>query len=256
VTFAAGLACEGYKPYCAIYSTFLQRAYDQVVHDVAIQSLPVRFAIDRAGLVGADGPTHAGAFDVAFLANLPNFVIMAPSDEVELCRMIATSVEINDRPSAFRYPRGEGKGLTIPVNTKPLEIGKGRIIQQGKKIAILSLGTRLDEVVKASEKIKLQYNTEITIADARFAKPIDTDLVAQLVKNHKIVLTIEEGSVGGFGSLVQQYVSEQGILPTGHRLQSMILPDCFIEHASPESMYHQAGLDADSILKILIPYLK
>lgn len=255
VTFAAGMACEGYKPYVALYSTFLQRAYDQVVHDVAIQSLPVRFAIDRAGLVGADGPTHAGAFDVAFLANLPNFVVMAASDEVELARMIATSAQINDRPSAFRYPRGEALGLKIPANPEPLEIGKGRMISEGKKVAILSLGTRLEEVKKAAEILNKEHKITPTIADARFAKPFDTALVEQLMANHSLLITIEEGAVGGFGSLVQQYLTERNLVTHKHKLHSLVLPDRFIEHNTPEAMYTQAGLDADAIVHAVVESL-
>ncbi len=256
VTFAAGLACEGYKPFCAIYSTFLQRAYDQIVHDVAIQSLPVRFAIDRAGLVGADGPTHAGAFDVAFLSNLPNMVVMAASDELELARMVATSVGINDRPCAFRYPRGEGLGLEISEQVEPLEIGKGRVIEEGTQVAILSLGTRLEEVKKAAEKLKLQCNIHPTIVDARFAKPFDEALVEQLLHKHELLVTIEEGAVGGFGSLVQQFATDKNLLDSKHHIRSMVLPDVFIDHQSPEAMYHEAALDADAIVKLVAGFFK
>ena len=246
VTFAAGLATEGYKPYAAIYSTFLQRAYDQVVHDVAIQSLPVRFAIDRAGLVGADGPTHAGSFDITYLTTLPNFVVMAASDESELVKMINTSVHINDRPSAFRYPRGNGTGVTLPPINELLEIGKGRVVLEGKKAAILNFGTRLEECKKASE-ILSKKGINITIIDARFAKPLDEKLIMEAANNHEALITIEEGSVGGFGSHVMQFLSDRGVFDKGLKFRSMILPDIFIDQDTPEKMYEKAGLDSLSI---------
>jgi 1-deoxy-D-xylulose-5-phosphate synthase len=248
VTFAAGLASEGYKPFCAIYSTFLQRGYDQVVHDVAIQSLPVRFAIDRAGLVGADGATHAGSFDNTYLGCLPNFVIMAASDEAELVHMVATQVAINDRPSALRYPRGEGRGVEMPEIGIPLEIGKGRVIREGKKVALLSFGTRLAECEKAADELAA-HGLSATIADARFMKPLDEELVLKLARDHEILITIEEGSIGGFGSHVMQYVLEQGLLDSGMlRMRSMVLPDEFLDHDTPAAMYARAGLDAKSIV--------
>ena len=247
VTFAAGLATEGYKPYAAIYSTFLQRAYDQVVHDVAIQSLPVRFAIDRAGLVGADGPTHAGSFDITYLSTLPNFVVMAASDESELVKMINTSVHINDRPSAFRYPRGNGVGVEMPSINEIIEIGKGRIIKEGKKVAILNFGTRLQECKKASE-ILSKKGIDMTIVDARFAKPLDEKLIIEIANNHEVIISIEEGSIGGFGSHVMQLLSERGVFDKGLKFRSMILPDLFIDQDSPEKMYEKAGLDSLSIV--------
>ncbi|MEZ5763378.1 MAG: 1-deoxy-D-xylulose-5-phosphate synthase [Xanthobacteraceae bacterium] len=248
VTFAAGLATEGYKPFCAIYSTFLQRGYDQVVHDVAIQNLPVRFGIDRAGLVGADGATHAGSFDNAYLGCLPNFVIMAASDEAELVHMVATQVAINDRPSALRYPRGEGRGVEMPEVGIPLEIGKGRIVRQGSKVALLSFGTRLAECEKAADELdKLGLST--TIADARFMKPLDVDLVLKLANEHEVLITIEEGSIGGFGSHVLQTLSEHGALDKGLRVRAMVLPDVFLDHDSPNAMYALAGLDSKGIVK-------
>ncbi len=246
VTFAAGLATEGYKPYAAIYSTFLQRAYDQVVHDVAIQSLPVRFAIDRAGLVGADGPTHAGSFDITYLSTLPNFVVMAASDESELVKMINTSVHINDRPTAFRYPRGNGIGVEIPSINELLEIGKGRIIKEGKKVAILNFGTRLEECKKASE-ILSKKGIDITILDARFVKPLDKKLIMEAANNHEVLISIEEGSIGGFGSHVMQFLSDRGVFDKGLKFRSMILPDLFIDQDTPEKMYEKAGLDSLSI---------
>lgn len=250
VTFAAGLACEGYKPFVALYSTFLQRAYDQVVHDVAIQSLPVRFAIDRAGLVGADGPTHAGSFDITYLASLPNMVVMAPSDEAELVHMVATAASINDRPSAFRYPRGEGTGVPLPEKGEILPIGKGRLISQSNNgdIAILSLGTRLEEARKAAELLEKE-GIGVTLADARFVKPLDEALVTQLAHNHKLLLTVEEGAVGGFGSHVLQFLSQAGLLDK-LRVRTLYLPDEFIEHNSPYVMYEQAGLNASGIVKV------
>ena len=248
VTFAAGLATEGYKPFCAIYSTFLQRGYDQVVHDVAIQRLPVRFAMDRAGLVGADGPTHAGSFDLAYLGCLPGFVIMAAADEADLVHMVATQVAINDRPSALRYPRGEGVGVEMPAEGKPLEIGKGRIIREGSKIAILSLGTRLADSLKAAEELA-SYGLSTTVADARFAKPLDTDLVLRLANEHEVLITIEEGAIGGFAAQVFQTLSDNGALDKGLKIRSMVLPDIFIDHDSPNAMYAKAGLDAKGIVK-------
>ena len=248
VTFAAGLATEGYKPYAAIYSTFLQRAYDQVVHDVALQSLPVRFAIDRAGLVGADGPTHAGSFDITYLATLPNFVVMAASDEAELVKMINTSIDINDRPSAFRYPRGNGIGVELPSLNEKLVIGKARIIKEGKKVALLNFGTRLEECKKASEKLSLK-GIDCTIVDARFAKPLDEKLIMEVATNHEVLITIEEGSIGGFGSHVMQILSDRGVFDTGLKFRSMILPDIFIDQDTPDKMYEVAGLDNLSIVK-------
>ncbi len=247
VTFAAGLATEGYKPYAAIYSTFLQRAYDQVVHDVALQSLPVRFAIDRAGLVGADGPTHAGSFDITYLSTLPNFVVMAASDEAELVKMINTSVHINDRPSAFRYPRGNGQGVDLPSLKEVLEIGKARVIKEGKKVALLNFGTRLAECRKASEKLSAD-GIECSIIDARFAKPLDKKLIMEIATNHEVLITIEEGSVGGFGSHVMQLLSDRGVFDTGLKFRSMFLPDLFIDQDTPEKMYELAGLDCLSIV--------
>ena len=246
ITFAAGLATEGFKPYAAIYSTFLQRAYDQVVHDVALQSLPVRFAIDRAGLVGADGPTHAGSFDITYLSTLPNFVVMAASDESELVKMINTSVNINDRPSAFRYPRGNGTGVELPSIKETLEIGKGRVIKEGKKIALINFGTRLEECKKASEKL-LKKDIDCTIIDARFAKPLDEKLIMEVASNHEVLITIEEGSIGGFGSHVMQFLSDRGVFDRGLKFRSMILPDIFIDQDTPEKMYETAGLDSSSI---------
>jgi 1-deoxy-D-xylulose-5-phosphate synthase len=248
VTFAAGMATEGMKPFCAIYSTFLQRAYDQVVHDVAIQSLPVRFAMDRAGLVGADGATHAGSFDIAYLAALPNFVIMAPSDEAELVHMVATAAQIDDRPSALRYPRGEGLGIARPAEGIPLEIGKGRIVKEGTGIAILSFGTRMKEVLLAAERMA-GYGLSPTIADARFAKPLDTDLIRRLAKEHEVLITIEEGSAGGFGSHVMQFLAWDGLIDRGLKVRPMTLPDVFQDQDTPERMYAHAGLDADGIVR-------
>ncbi|WP_333867014.1 1-deoxy-D-xylulose-5-phosphate synthase [Cypionkella sp.] len=246
VTFSAGLAAGGMKPFCTIYSTFLQRGYDQVVHDVAIQRLPVRFAIDRAGLVGADGATHAGSFDVAFLANLPGMVVMAAADEAELMHMVATAAAHNDGPIAFRYPRGEGTGVEMPARGTPLEIGKGRIIQQGAKVALLSFGTRLSEVQKAAESLAAQGITP-TIADARFAKPLDREMILTLARDHAALITIEEGAVGGFGSHVAQLLADEGVFDRGLKFRSMVLPDIFIDQASPEAMYQVAGMDAAQI---------
>ena len=248
VTFAAGLATENFKPYAAIYSTFLQRAYDQVVHDVAIQCLPVRFAIDRAGLVGADGPTHAGSFDVTYLSTLPNFVVMAASDEAELVRMINTSVSINDRPSAFRYPRGNGIGVRLPEINEILEIGKGKIILEGKNLAILNFGARLNECKKASEILKKKGIT-ISIFDARFSKPLDEKLIIELASNHEAIITIEEGSIGGFGSHVAKLLSDRGFFDKGLKFRSMMLPDKFLDQDTPDNMYKAAGLDCESIVQ-------
>jgi len=249
VTFCAGLAADGLKPFAAIYSTFLQRAYDQVVHDVAIQSLPVRFAMDRAGLVGADGPTHAGSFDITYLATLPGFVVMAAADEVELMHMVATAAQIDDRPSAFRYPRGEGWGLERPKMGTPLEIGKGRIVREGTTIALLSLGTRLAECLAAAERLSA-YGLSTTVADARFAKPLDHDLIRRLAREHEVVVTVEEGSIGGFAAQVMQYLATEGIFDQGLKFRPMILPDRFIDQDTPERMYEQAGLDAKSIVAV------
>jgi 1-deoxy-D-xylulose-5-phosphate synthase len=254
VTFAAGLAAEGYKPFAAIYSTFLQRAYDQVVHDVAIQRLPVRFAIDRAGLVGADGPTHAGAFDVAYLGCLPGFVLMAAADEAELKHMVATAAAIDDRPSALRYPRGDGVGLELPAEGVPLEIGKGRVVREGTTVALLSYGTRLAECLKAADQLA-GYGLSTTVADARFAKPLDTDLVARLARNHEVLLTVEEGSVGGFGSHVLQLLATEGLLDRGLKVRPMVLPDLFIDHDKPERMYEQAGLNAAQMVATVLATL-
>ena len=247
VTFAAGLACEGFKPFAAIYSTFLQRAYDQVVHDVAIQRLPVRFALDRAGLVGADGPTHAGSFDLAYLGCLPGFVIMAAADEAELVHMVATQAVIDDCPSALRYPRGEGVGVELPAEGKPLEIGKGRIVRTGSKVALLSLGTRLADCLIAADQLAT-FGLSTTVADARFAKPLDTDLIKLLAANHEVLITVEEGSIGGFGSHVLQFLSGEGLLDHGLKVRAKILPDTFIEHGKPEAMYDEAGLSASGIV--------
>ena len=246
VTFAAGLAAGGLKPFCAMYSTFLQRGYDQVVHDVAIQRLPVRFAIDRAGLVGADGATHAGAFDIAFMANLPGMVVMAAADEAELMHMVATAAAYDDGPIAFRYPRGEGVGVDLPEQGEPLEIGKGRIVQNGQRVALLSFGTRLEEVRKASEALSARGITP-TIADARFAKPLDEAMILDLAANHEGLITIEEGAIGGFGSHVSQMLSENGVFDKGFKYRSMVLPDNFIDQASPEAMYAVAKLTAKDI---------
>jgi len=246
VTFAAGLAAGGMRPFCAIYSTFLQRGYDQVVHDVAIQRLPVRFAIDRAGLVGADGATHAGSYDVAYLSNLPGFVVMAAADEAELKHMVATAAAYDDGPIAFRYPRGEGSGVEMPERGQPLEIGKGRMIREGKGVAILSFGTRLSEVLTACESLGLRGITP-TVADARFAKPLDRDLILRLARDHEALITIEEGAVGGFGSHVAHLLAEEGIFDNGLKYRSMVLPDTFIDQASPRDMYAVAKLNAEDI---------
>ena len=253
-TLAAGMATEGFKPYAAIYSTFLQRAYDQVVHDVAIQSLPVRFAIDRAGLVGADGSTHAGSFDITYLSTLPNFIVMAASDEAELVKMINTSVDINDRPSAIRYPRGVGVGVELPSIEEKIEIGKGRIIQNGSQVCLLSLGTRLEECKLAAEHLK-QKGVSTTIVDARFAKPLDEELIIKCAREHEILLSIEEGSIGGFGSHVKNLLAEKGIFDKGLKFRSMNLPDKFIEQDTPNKMYEIAGLNASQISKKILDIL-
>jgi 1-deoxy-D-xylulose-5-phosphate synthase len=247
VTFAAGLATEGYKPFATIYSTFLQRAYDQVVHDVAIQRLPVRFAMDRAGLVGADGPTHAGAFDVAYLGCLPGFVVMAAADEADLVHMVATQVALDDCPSALRYPRGEGMGVPMPAEGKPLEIGKGRIIREGTKVALFSFGTRLAECLKAADELAA-LGLSTTVADARFAKPLDTDLLLRLAREHEVLITIEEGAIGGFAAHVLQSLADNGVLDSGLKVRTMLLPDIFIDQDSPNAMYATAGLDAKGIV--------
>jgi 1-deoxy-D-xylulose-5-phosphate synthase len=247
VTFAGALAAEGLKPFAAIYSTFLQRAYDQVVHDVAIQSLPVRFAIDRAGLVGADGPTHAGSFDIAYLGCLPGFVLMAAADEADLVHMVATAAAIDDRPSALRYPRGEGIGTTMPERGIPLEIGKGRIIREGTKVALLSFGTRLSECLKAADELA-GFGLSTTVADARFAKPLDTDLVLRLAREHEVLITVEEGSIGGFGAYVLQALADNAALENGLKVRTMVLPDIFIDQDTPAAMYAAAGLDAHGIV--------
>ena len=255
VTFAAGLATEGYKPYAAIYSTFLQRAYDQVVHDVALQSLPVRFAIDRAGLVGADGPTHAGSFDITYLSTLPNFVVMAASDESELVKMINTSITINDRPSAFRYPRGSGIGIELPGIDEILKIGKGKVIIEGKQVAILNFGARLNECKKAQQILE-KKGINLTIVDARFAKPLDEKLILEIASNHELILTIEEGSIGGFGSHVMKLLSDRGVFDKGLKFRSMFLPDIFIDQDLPEKMYEKAGLNHNAIVEKIDEGLK
>ncbi|HET6469800.1 MAG TPA: transketolase C-terminal domain-containing protein, partial [Geminicoccaceae bacterium] len=255
VTFAAGLASEGFRPFCAIYSTFLQRAYDQVVHDVAIQGLPVRFAIDRAGLVGADGATHAGSFDVAYLCCLPGFTVMAAADEVELMHMVATAARHDAGPIAFRYPRGEGVGLELPAQGEPLPIGKGRIVRHGATIALLSFGARLQECLKAADELTARgFST--TVADARFAKPLDEELIAELARRHALLVTVEEGAVGGFGSQVQQFLLDAGLLDGGQvRLRSMTLPDAFIEQGTPAGQYAEAGLNAAGIVRAALAAL-
>jgi 1-deoxy-D-xylulose-5-phosphate synthase len=247
VTFAGGLATEGFKPFAAIYSTFLQRAYDQVVHDIAIQRLPVRFALDRAGLVGADGPTHAGSFDVAYLGCLPGFVLMAAADEAELVHMVATQVAIDDRPSALRYPRGEGRGVAMPEEGIPLEIGKGRILREGHKVALFSYGARLGECLKAADELAA-HGLSTTVADARFAKPLDTDLLLRLAREHEVLISIEEGAIGGFGAHVLQTLADNGVLDTGLKVRCMILPDVFIDQDAPAAMYAKAGLDTRGIV--------
>ncbi|OJU11758.1 MAG: 1-deoxy-D-xylulose-5-phosphate synthase [Caulobacterales bacterium 68-7] len=248
VTFAAGLAADGMKPFCAIYSTFLQRGYDQVVHDVAIQRLPVRFAMDRAGLVGADGPTHAGSFDIGFMGALPDMVLMAAADEVELARMVATAAAIDDRPSAFRYPRGEGLGLEMPAVVDPLEIGKGRIVREGTSVAILSFGTRLQESLKAADLLAAR-GLSATVADARFAKPLDIDLILRLAREHEALITVEEGAMGGFGAFVLQALADHGAFDRGLKVRTLVLPDVFQDQDKPDVMYAQAGLDAEGIMR-------
>jgi 1-deoxy-D-xylulose-5-phosphate synthase len=254
VCFAAGLAAEGMKPFAAIYSTFLQRAYDQVVHDVAIQKLPVRFAIDRAGLVGNDGQTHAGSFDITYLGCLPGFVIMAAGDEADLVHMVSTCVAIDDAPSAVRYPRGEGVGVELPALGVPLEIGRGRILREGTKIALLNFGGRLAECIKAAQELAT-YGLSTTVADARFAKPLDTDLINRLVREHEVVITIEEGTIGGFGSHVLQHLAINGLLDHGLKIRTMVLPDIFIDHDSPNAQYDQAGLNARHIAAMALSAL-
>ena len=241
VTFAAGLATEGFKPFATIYSTFLQRAYDQVVHDVAIQKLPVRFAMDRAGQVGADGATHAGSFDIAYLGCLPGFVLMAPADEAELVHMVATATQINDRPSALRYPRGDGIGIQIPSEGVPLEIGKGRIVKEGSRIAILSYGARLYECIKAAYILSAK-GLSTTVADARFCKPLDTKLIKQLALEHETLITVEEGAIGGFASHVTKFLSEETLLDSGLKFRSLFFPDVFLPHGKPEDQYEEANL--------------
>jgi 1-deoxy-D-xylulose-5-phosphate synthase len=247
VTFAAGLAAEGMKPFAAIYSTFLQRAYDQVVHDVAIQSLPVRFMMDRAGYVGADGPTHAGAFDTNFLACLPGFVVMAAGDEVDLIHMVATAAAIDDRPSSLRYPRGEGSGLALPAEGVPLELGRGRILREGTKVALLSFGARLPECLKAAVELE-SYGLPTTVADARFAKPLDVDLIDRLAREHEVLITVEEGAVGGFGAQVLNYLAGSGALDRGLKIRPLAMPDRFVDQDKPEAMYEAAGLDQKGIV--------
>ena len=247
VTFAAGLAAEGMKPFAAIYSTFLQRAYDQVVHDVAIQSLPVRFAIDRAGLVGADGPTHAGAYDVTYLATLPGFVVMAAADEAELMHMVATAAQIDDRPSAFRYPRGEGTGVALPGRGTPLEIGRGRLLREGSVVALLSFGARMGECLKAADELAAR-GLSCTVADARFAKPLDEDLIKRLAREHEVLITVEEAAIGGFAAHVLHFLAHEGLLETGVKVRPLVLPDRFLAHDKPEKQYDQAGLAARHIV--------
>ena len=254
VTFAAGLATEGFKPFAAIYSTFLQRAYDQVVHDVAIQKLPVRFAIDRAGFVGADGATHAGSFDIAFLSCLPDFVVMAAADEAELRHMVATAAAIDDRPSAFRYPRGEGFGVDLPEEGRPLEIGKGRILCEGSAVALLSLGARAGECLKAAEQLSA-FGLSATVADARFAKPLDVDLIRLLAQNHEVLVSVEEGSIGGFGSHVLSFLAEKGLLDGGLKVRTLVMPDAFVDQDKPEQMYERAGLSAPGIVGTVLAVL-
>ena len=254
VTFAAGLATEGFKPFAAIYSTFLQRAYDQVVHDVAIQRLPVRFAIDRAGFVGADGATHAGSFDITYLSCLPNFVVMAPADEAELRHMVATAVAIDDRPCAFRYPRGEGFGVELPEEGQPLEVGKGRILREGSAVALLSLGPRAAECLKAADQLA-GYGLSATVADARFAKPLDEDLIRRLAQNHEVLVTVEEGAIGGFGSHVLSFLSEHGLLDGGLKVRTLTMPDTFVDQDKPDQMYVNAGLSAPGIVGTVLAAL-
>ena len=255
VTFCAGMATEGMKPFAVIYSTFLQRAYDQIVHDVAIQSLPVRFAMDRAGLVGADGATHAGSFDIAYLGCLPNFVLMAPSDELELMHMVATAATIDDRPSAFRYPRGEGIGLDLPARGEVLPLGKGRIIREGTKVALLSYGTRMVEVLKAADELGAK-GLSTTVADLRFAKPLDTALIDRLMRTHEVVVTIEEGAIGGLGAHVLTHASDEGLLDAGLKIRTMRLPDVFQDHDDPVKQYDTAGLNAPHIIDTVLKALR
>jgi len=255
VTFAGGLATEGFKPFCAIYSTFLQRAYDQVVHDIAIQRLPVRFALDRAGLVGADGPTHAGSFDIAYLGCLPGFVLMAAADEAELVHMVATAAAIDDRPSAFRYPRGAGVGAELPARGQPLEIGRGRVLREGTKIALVSYGARLAECLKAADDLAAR-GLSTTVADARFAKPLDADLVARLAREHEVLITIEEAAIGGFATQVFHCLARAGLLEGRLRLRPMVLPDRFIDHASPAQQYAEAGLESAHIVAAALAALE
>ncbi len=255
VTFAAGMATKGYRPFCAIYSTFLQRAYDQVVHDVAIQNLPVRFGIDRAGLVGADGATHAGSFDVTYLATLPNFVVMAASDEVELVNMVHTMALYDGGPSAVRYPRGNGIGLELPAQPERLEIGKGRVVREGRQVAILSLGTRLEEAVKAAERLDAM-GLSTTVADLRFAKPLDTALIRRLLTTHEVAVTVEEGSIGGLGSHVLTFAADEGLIDGGLKLRTLRMPDVFQDHDKPEKQYAEAGLDAEAIVTSVLSALR
>ena len=254
VTFCAGMAAGGLKPFCAIYSTFLQRGYDQIVHDVALQKLPVRFAIDRAGLVGADGATHAGSFDVAYLSNLPGFVVMAASDELELMHMIRTSAEYNEGPISFRYPRGEGIGVELPERGEVLELGKGRICKEGNRVAILSFGAHLKEALDASEELE-QLGISVTVADARFAKPLDVDLIKVLSENHELLITLEEGSIGGFGSHVVDWLLKNNMINNNLKVRSLFLPDKFIDQASPNVMYKEAGLDVTGITTTILDVL-
>jgi 1-deoxy-D-xylulose-5-phosphate synthase len=254
VTFAAGLATEGYKPFCAIYSTFLQRAYDQIVHDVALQNLPVRFAIDRAGLVGADGATHAGSFDVAYLGCLPNMVLMAAADEAELVHMVTTAAAYDSGPIAFRYPRGDGVGVDMPAKGQVLEIGKGRVLREGSRVALLSLGTRLGECLLAADDLAAR-GLSTTVADARFAKPLDAALIERLAREHEVLITVEEGSTGGFGCFVLQHLSDEGLLDKGLRVRTMVLPDVFLDHDKPEKLYARAGLDAKAIVERVLSAL-
>jgi 1-deoxy-D-xylulose-5-phosphate synthase len=255
VTFAAGLAAQGMRPFCAIYSTFLQRAYDQVVHDVAIQNLPVRFAIDRAGLVGADGATHAGSFDVTYLATLPNFVVMAPADEAELVHMTRTAVEHDSGPIALRYPRGNGTGVALPATPEVLEIGKGRVVREGKKVAILSLGTRLGEALKAADTLDAR-GLSTTVADLRFAKPLDEALIRRLLTTHEVAVTIEENAVGGFGAHVLTMASDEGLIDAGLKLRTMRLPDMFQDQDKPELQYDEARLNAEHIVETVLKALR
>ncbi|KAI5419336.1 hypothetical protein KIW84_043484 [Lathyrus oleraceus] len=257
VTFAAGLAAEGLKPFCAIYSSFLQRGYDQVIHDVDLQKLPVRFAMDRAGLVGADGPTHCGAFDITFMACLPNMVVMAPSDEAELMHMVATAAAIDDRPSCFRFPRGNGIGADLPLNNKgtPLEIGKGRVLVEGSRVAILGYGTMVQQCMKAAEMLRA-VGVNVTVADARFCKPLDTNLIRLLAKEHEILITVEEGSIGGFGSHVSQFLSLAGLLDGPLKWRAMMLPDRYIDHGAPNDQIEEAGLSSKHILATVLSLLE